>query len=496
MRPASLLSKRLGTIAAQVLIVVLAIAAQAPAAEPIRLDISVDEAALEREDWFGIYSGEDKLGYMRVTQDADSSRDLVIVENEMHIKVVTLGERREVRSFEKLEFAARPPFRLLRGTGEVAQGPYRQQIELSQRDGQYEASIRAAGAVRTLPVPNLDFTLEDVLTAELWFRSGRQPGDSVSTRAFSLVDLNQAVDTYHVDGIKQTIVDGVPVSYYEVALHSSVAGDVGTALIDTDGRLVSGVLGGAFELRRESAELAPDFDYAADVYLLGLAQIDNPLGDPRTVTSLTLEVEGDDPGAIPPSSHQSIRYDEERSAWILVTGAGTGEPQPASVDEIRDALQESVEHPIHDAEILQLARRAVGDAQEPIEQITALVAFVDTFLADSYSAEPLTVLDMLTTRQGDCTEHALLFTTLARSLDIPTREVTGLLYLGDDVQAFGGHAWNEVVIDGHWTPVDATWGEVTPNATHIRLGTRVGDDASVSSLFSNFSFRLLELGRI
>jgi len=43
------------------------------------------------------------------------------------------------------------------------------------------------------------------------------------------------------------------------------------------------------------------------------------------------------------------------------------------------------------------------------------------------------------------------------------------MYLGDDVKAFGGHVWNEVLIDKHWMPVDAIWGEVETDATHIRF---------------------------
>ena len=48
--------------------------------------------------------------------------------------------------------------------------------------------------------------------------------------------------------------------------------------------------------------------------------------------------------------------------------------------------------------------------------------------------------------------------------------MTGLVYMGDEVQAFGGHAWNEVVIDGKWVPIDATWNETTLNPTHITFG--------------------------
>jgi len=475
--------------------IALAAAQPATAADPTRLEISAADLEEARQDWYGIYSGESKLGYMHNTLRLEPSSGRYVVENSMHLKVVTLGEKREVQSTERLEFAAEAPYGLIRGVGTVLQGQYSQEVEISRSEVGFEAHIRAAGGERSMEVPDLDYTLADILTAELWFRAGRSPGESVSVRSFSLTDLTQALDTYSVEGLKETLADGVSVSYYEVDLHSSVAGSIGTALIDERGQLVSGVLGGAFELRRESAALAPDFDYAADVYLLGLAQVDTRLGDPRSVTALRMEVEGREPQAIPSFSHQSLHFDEESGAWILTIADGAGEPQIARTNDIARALEETVEHPIRDPRIVEMARQAVGEAEDTAAQVEALVRFVDGFLEDSYSAEPLTVLDMLSTPKGDCTEHALLFSTLARSLDIPAREVTGLLYLGDDVQAFGGHAWNEVVIDGQWTPVDATWGETRLNATHVRLGTRLGDDTSLAGLFANYSFKVLEIER-
>ena len=44
----------------------------------------------------------------------------------------------------------------------------------------------------------------------------------------------------------------------------------------------------------------------------------------------------------------------------------------------------------------------------------------------------------------------MLFVALARAAGIPSREAGGYMYMGDKLKAFGGHAWCEVVLDGHW----------------------------------------------
>jgi len=59
---------------------------------------------------------------------------------------------------------------------------------------------------------------------------------------------------------------------------------------------------------------------------------------------------------------------------------------------------------------------------------------------------------------------------VARAVGVPVREVAGLAYMGDDVMAFGGHVWNEVVLDGVWVPVDAQWLDVPMREVHLRRG--------------------------
>jgi hypothetical protein len=72
---------------------------------------------------------------------------------------------------------------------------------------------------------------------------------------------------------------------------------------------------------------------------------------------------------------------------------------------------------------------------------------------------------------------------------IPAREAIGLLYVGDEQKAFGGHAWNEVVLKGCWVPVDASCGESEINATHISV-----KDRQISRIFGDISLRMVEVG--
>lgn len=76
-------------------------------------------------------------------------------------------------------------------------------------------------------------------------------------------------------------------------------------------------------------------------------------------------------------------------------------------------------------------------------------------------------------RSGDCTEHSVLLAALLRAAGLPSRVVTGLVYLEEFAGAegvFGYHMWVQAWADGRWLDLDAT----LPggfDATHIALAT-------------------------
>jgi len=75
--------------------------------------------------------------------------------------------------------------------------------------------------------------------------------------------------------------------------------------------------------------------------------------------------------------------------------------------------------------------------------------------------------EVLRTKEGDCNEHATLFTALARAAGIPARIAVGLTYKDG---FFYYHAWPEVYLD-EWVAVDPTLGQFPADASHIRLLT-------------------------
>lgn len=92
-----------------------------------------------------------------------------------------------------------------------------------------------------------------------------------------------------------------------------------------------------------------------------------------------------------------------------------------------------------------------------------------------------TALEAYHSKQGDCTEHALLLASLARAAGIPSRVVFGLAYNNERFlgrkYVFVPHAWVQAWTGEQWQSFDSGLGRFT--AGHIALGISSGEQSEV-----------------
>lgn len=128
-------------------------------------------------------------------------------------------------------------------------------------------------------------------------------------------------------------------------------------------------------------------------------------------------------------------------------------------------------------EIREAALAIVGNAKSDRARVRSLRSYLtDRIDTKGMDIGYATALETLQSLKGDCTEHAVLLTALARSLGIPARVVTGLVYVDRFAGAnrvFIPHAWTQVWLNGRWESFDSAQGRY--DSTHIALG--VGDGA-------------------
>ena len=125
-------------------------------------------------------------------------------------------------------------------------------------------------------------------------------------------------------------------------------------------------------------------------------------------------------------------------------------------------------------DIQRLAHEAVGTETNPVRAANRIEKFVESYITKKdlnvgfASAE-----ETAQSREGDCTEHAVLCAAMGRAVGLPTRCVLGLGYIPPGeaeptisnavnmkTGIFGFHMWAEGCIgDDRWVAMDAALGE-------------------------------------
>ena len=375
-----------------------------------------------------------------------------------------------------MEFDGRPPFALRRRVEIVTQDGDRTEQTVERRGDALHMVTRAGGEDHAIDLPIGRYGLSDDLATSLWLLRGPSRGDSVEFVSLDLDEGELQRQTATVAEVETQSVEGVETRAYRLIGHDERRGQVSTSVMDARGTLLSHMSASMTGFRLESEEVAKRLDAPSDLFFDTLAKVDDPLGDTEALTRVRLRVEGAARFEVPSGPGQ--RVERDRDSLVLVLESPVLAPVLATPEEVQRALKATPKFPADHPEVVRLAREAVGDATTPSAKVGLLVHFVAAFVEDVLDADAETVLEIVGAKKGDCTEHAMLFTALARAAGVPTRTVRGLGYLGDEVRAFGGPAWNEVVLDGAWIPVDPTWDQPRADLGHIRLGYDGGPDVS------------------
>jgi hypothetical protein len=116
-----------------------------------------------------------------------------------------------------------------------------------------------------------------------------------------------------------------------------------------------------------------------------------------------------------------------------------------------------------------------------------------------------TASEVARTRQGDCSEHAVLLAALLRGAGIPSRTVSGLIYTDEFLgrkNVFAYHMWTQAWltqgVGGRWVDLDATLDALPFDAAHIALATSsqsdvgaVNDIVKIAGLLGRLSLQVV-----
>jgi len=448
-------------------------------------------------DWYGIYLQGKKVGYLKSTSGREKDPDGTIYKIQLSgiIQNPSRIKTDEIKIITVTTFRSQPPFSMICSIDRVIHKDDTAETRIIRTAKGYEARITQGGETSTHMIGPLEYGFKDYTAVQRWITQNPKEGDEIKYLHLNSETLALEEQTSRIAGIHKTTISGVKTSYYEVTT-TGLNGLEVREVFGADGRPYRLVLGGVFDCRLEPKSSATRMGIPFGSLVKDTAPVNRPLGAAETVTLLKLFIDKKSGSMFDNASGQSVTHTPADDSVIVTLNYSGGHHIKATHEEIEKNLAAKTRIPVLHSKIIHLARSAVGDAKTPARKVKRLVHFVYQYIEDDYTANPLTLTAIIAKRKGDCTEHAKLFSAMARAIGIPCRTVRGLVYLGDESQAFGLHAWNEVVIHGVWVPVDPTWGQTLVDATHIRFSMDISEEWRILAAVSKMKIKVLHVEHV
>jgi len=310
--------------------------------------------------------------------------------------------------------------------------------------------------------------------------AGLEPGQGLSFPVF-LEEANQVADSsfrllrrepQEVLGAEQTVL----------VLTNEMLGIRGTETVrEKDGALVAAdlpALGTSYRLasRSEAMGIGPGPD------LLERARYTTrvDLEPSETLTRLRLRLRGDELPDPPLDARQRRAGSAAAEEGLVLELTPGRAPRASALLPISGSvparhLEPTAYEQSDDPRIRAAAARARGSARRAWPVARKLSRWVHLHISDKTMDRPyLSALETLQGRSGDCTEHAILFSALAKASGLPARIVNGLAYVDG---AFAYHEWAEVYVgEAGWVAVDPTFDQAPIDAAHLALTVGSSDD--------------------
>lgn len=337
----------------------------------------------------------------------------------------------------------------------------------------------------------------------LTLKKGLKEGTQYSVKVFS-PGIMQAVDAQIRIGSKQNVdLLGRVVALTEVTTTLNMPGAgpiVSTSYVDDDLRTQktgSAIAG----MRIEMVACAKEFALGQNdvLELIGKMFLASPeplnnVGLAKSITYHLSPVSKADSFIIPSGDNQSVRQLADGISIVtvepVIAPAGAKFPYKGKDKTVVEAMGPNRFLQSDRKEIIELARRAVGRSKDTAEAVRKIEAFVAEYIDDrTLSVGYASAAEVAASRQGDCSEFAVLTAAMCRAVGIPAQVVVGVAYVEDfaGFQGFGGHAWVQAYVGGKWVGLDASFkaaGRGGYDAGHIALAAGNGEPVDFFNLAS------------
>jgi hypothetical protein len=460
---------------------------------------------IQGTSWYGVYFlGKQKCGYAQIDvqtigNDPNNGYKVrLFMDVDVQMQLV-----RQKMITEQTRYYA--PAGGLARIESVTKGAMGEAVVRGEVDGEtLVVKSTMGGHTTTKQVPAPNESLNYVLAARRLI-DRKKLGETIKFEVFEPSLMKSIHVTSKLLRFEERMLGGVKTRIGVVESTLKELGMKSTDYVTTDGELLESVVGGFFILRKEPENVARDVKAAFDAMRASIIKIKTPLGRPGKVKRLKLRLSG--------IRRDELLIDDARQKYERGEGkGGEGEgaqhvltltrdtaptkppARPVKTDDADVArwLRPSTFAQSDAPAVVKAARDIVGDTRDAWAAARKIQRWVYTSVDKKGMAALSNALDVLREKEGDCSEHSILFVALCRASGIPARQVVGIGY-SPSMKGFGYHAWGEVYA-GKWVAMDPTWGQDIADPTHVKFG--VGDTESVGTiagLFGSLEIKVLEV---
>lgn len=428
---------------------------------------SVGPKVSSKEEWMGIYSGGDRIGYSHTLIEPTNQNTKVSEETKLRMTIMGNNQDIEVKSNYLLNKYDIQSFDFSMKAGLVEL-----QAEGKKEGNELKVQISSASGKSEVSFPLTD----EPLVPSMLFKWLADQNPKVGKRyEVSLFDPTLVLTGGEAQSLKATLtVEGeeevkIPLGNFKTYRVNMVfMGSESTSWITQDGEIIKEASPPGLVSVRETRDKALGESLSSLDIIQKTAISSNVLLDnPRTLKLLRVKIDGID-------STQGLDLNGEGGQSFTnglievrqtdISGF-TPYSLPYSGDEYKIYTKANSLIQSDDPRIVEKSREILKGEKNSLRAAEEISSWVYNNLEKVPTVSIPNALDVLKTKRGDCNEHATLFAALARAVGIPTKIAFGVVYLDGK---FYYHAWDEVFV-GRWLAVDPTFGQFPADASHIRF---------------------------
>ena len=340
------------------------------------------------------------------------------------------------------------------------------------------------GKINNLQFYDVDIRFGDLLKLELLLHhyDDWEIGEIVNYKSYDMYSFEVSDEKDTLESIETKFYSGVKVPVYKFITETSDTRSGFITFFSVNSGIPMEYVDTYETTLLENKETAQNISFGGASNASQTVTVDQILENNENIKRLVLEIEGEYEKGFYVGDRQNV-YSKDGIKYLELDFDLYYDP-PATKKDMEKNLKATSLYPSNDEYFINLAQGIIGDVEDPWDKVQLLINYVDIFIKDDYTANSHSVYDIVENKVGDCTEHALLFNTLARAAGIPSRELTGIINYEEN--KFALHAWNEVVVDGYWYPVDPTWNYIVPPLTHIKFDL-------LESVPATYNFKVIEI---